>query len=149
MDDIMPSACGECLGRREFLARSALFAAAAAALAACGAVDSMSPTGLGSTVTLKVTDYPALANVGGIALVTTGGERLAIVRTGASTYVALSRVCPHQGGIVNISGGGFQCPQHGAMFSATGQWMGGQPTTNMHAYATSFDANTQVLTVSP
>lgn len=148
MEDIVPVSCSGCLGRREFLARSALFAAAAAALAACGAVDSTSP-GLGSQVTVKVSDYPALANVGGIALVNANGERLAVVRTGASTYVALSRVCPHQGGIVNPGGSGFVCPEHGATFSATGQWTGGQHTTNLHAYPTQFDASTQTLVISP
>lgn len=144
----MSKACGACLGRREFLAKSAMFAAAAAALSACGIVDSTSPQ-LTESVDITVSDYAALNNVGGIALVTAGGERLAIVRTGASSYVALSRVCPHQGSTVNTSGSGFRCPEHGATFNSTGTWTGGERTSNMHAYSTSFNASTGVLTVSP
>ena len=69
-----------------------------AALAACGVSGSnvTSPTSITST-TIKVSDYPALASVGGIALVTISGAPLAVVRTGTSTFVALSRICPHQG----------------------------------------------------
>ena len=125
-----------------------MFAAAAAALAACGAMDSTSPR-LSESVDITVADYPALATVGGIALVSAGGERLAIVRIGSSSYAALSRVCPHQGGIVNVNGSGFRCPEHGATFSASGAWTGGQRTSSLHAYSTSFNATGGVLTVSP
>ena len=144
----MKDACGACLGRREFLAKSAMFAAAAAALSACGIVDATGPQ-LDGPVEINVNDHPALANVGGIALVNAGGERLAIVRTGSASYVALSRVCPHQGATVNTSGSGFRCPEHGATFTSTGTWTGGERTTNMHAYTTSFNASTGILTVSP
>lgn len=144
----MSDACGACLGRREFLAKSAMFAAAAAALAACGALDATGPQ-LSGSVDITVSDHAELANVGGIALVNAGNERLAIVRTGSSSYAALSRVCPHQGGIVNVNGSGFRCPEHGATFNAAGTWTGGQRTSSLHAYATSFDAATGILTVSP
>ena len=73
---------------------------------------------------------------------------MAIVRTASASFVALSRVCPHQGGIVNPSGSGFQCPIHGAQFSSTGTWTGGQRTSSLHAYNTSYDAVTEVLTIS-
>jgi cytochrome b6-f complex iron-sulfur subunit len=141
--------CDACLGRREFLQRSALFAAAAAALAACAPSDATGPS-LGGMVQVKVTDYPALANVGGIATLTTSnGSPIAVVRTGAESFVALSRVCPHQGATVNSTGSGFFCPGHGAQFSDTGVWQGGQPTSNLHAYATSYDAASGVVTISP
>jgi Rieske Fe-S protein len=144
----MSDACGACLGRREFLAKSAMFAAAAAALSACGLTDATGPQ-LSSSVDITVADHPSLATVGGIALVTAGGERLAIVRTGATSYVALSRVCPHQGATVGVNGSGFRCPEHGATFNSTGTWTGGEHTSNMHAYSTSFNATTGVLTVAP
>jgi cytochrome b6-f complex iron-sulfur subunit len=136
------------IGRRTFLIQSAVLAAAAA-LAACGATgDATAPTLPASGNTIDVNSYPALNNIGGIAMVTFGSAPVAIVRTGASSFVALSRVCPHQGGIVNQSGSGFQCPVHGAQFTDTGQWVGGQRTTNLHAYTTSYDAATATLTVS-
>jgi cytochrome b6-f complex iron-sulfur subunit len=137
------------IGRRTFLVQSALLAAVAA-LEACGVAGggfATAPT-LSSSATIKVSDYPTLSTVGGIAMVTVSGAAMAIVRTGPSSFVALSRVCPHQGGTIQQSGNGFQCPQHGAMFNSTGQWVGGQPTTNLHSYATSYDGTTGVLTIS-
>ena len=135
------------IGRRTFLVQSALMSAAAA-LAACGAgVDNTAPNITAGT-TINVNDYPALANVGGIAMVSAGGALLAIVRASSTDFVALSRVCPHQGGIVNQYNSGFLCPNHGAQFNSTGQWIGGQPTGSLHAYATSYNAATGVLSIS-
>jgi Rieske Fe-S protein len=134
------------IGRRTFVAQSTLMAVAAL-LAACGGADSTAPD-LGAGASINVSDYPALASVGGIALATVSGARLAIVRTGTSSFVALSRVCPHQGGTIGVNGSGFRCPEHGATFDSTGKWTGGQRTSNMHAYATSYDATTGVLSIS-
>lgn len=148
MMDGLCSACGagEGIDRRQFLARTTLLAAAAA-LAACGVNDV--PTAPGSIgATIRVSDYPALANVGGVALVTVNNEDLAVVRTSQTAFVVLSRVCPHQGGIVNQASFGFQCPVHGAQFDQTGNWIGGQRTGDLHAYANSYDASTGTLTIS-
>ncbi len=114
----------EGIGRRTFIVQSALLAAAAA-LAACAGAGGVTGPSLPSGTSINVNGYPELANVGGIALATLSGARLAIVRTGSSSFVALSRICPHQGTTVNVSGNGFLCPLHGARFSATGQWVGG------------------------
>jgi len=135
------------IGRRTFLAQSAILAAAAA-LAACGASGGgvTAPTLSGST-TIKVSDYPALANVGGVALVNISGNPFAIVRTDTSTFVALSRVCPHQGSIVNATASGFLCPNHGAQFSKTGAWVGGQRTSSLHSYPATYDATAGTVTV--
>lgn len=139
----------ECaIGRRAFIMHSAVIAAAAA-LAACGASGDATAPSLPSTGdTIDVNNYPALASVGGIAVINLGNAPLAIVRTGQSTFLALSRVCPHAGGTIGQSGSGFQCPVHGAQFTATGQWKGGQQTSNMSAYTTSYDATTGTLTIT-
>jgi cytochrome b6-f complex iron-sulfur subunit len=134
------------IGRRTFLVQSGLLAAAAA-LAACGMSDATAPN-LASGTTIDVNSNSSLSTVGGVALVTAGGAQLAIVRTGTSSFVALSRVCPHQGGIVNRSGSGFQCPVHGATFDSTGKWIGGQRTNSLHSYDTSYDSTTGILTIS-
>jgi Rieske Fe-S protein len=133
------------LGRRAFLSRSVL--AAAAALAACGGVGDglTAPSSIGSSIT--VASYPALASAGGVAVVSLSGTRLAIVRTGTATFEALSLVCPHEGGSINPSGAGFLCSKHGAQFSATGTWAGGQRTTNMRAYPTTYDETAGTLTI--
>ena len=135
------------IGRRTFLAQSALLAAGAL-LAACAASDVSAPgTTINSTTNIKVSDFPALASVGGIALVNFSGNPFAIVRTGDATFVTLSRICPHQGNTINPDGSGFLCPGHGARFNASGQWVGGQSTSNMRSYATSYDAAAGTLTI--
>ena len=147
------AACDACvvhaatgMGRRAFLVRGAM-AAAAVALAACGGAgsDATAPTSV--SLSLKVSDYPALASDGGVALVNAGGSPIAIVRTGTDSFIALSRVCPHQGATVNRTSSGFTCPQHGATFNTTGTWIGGQRTSSLHSYPTSYDASTGTLTV--
>jgi len=135
------------IGRRTFLAQSALLAAGAL-LAACAAGDATDPgTTLNSTTDIKVSDLPALASVGGIALVNISGNPMAIVRTGDASFVTLSRICPHQGSTINPNGSGFLCPGHGARFSATGQWQGGERTSNMRSYSTSYDATAGTITI--
>ncbi len=146
------SECNNCeIGRRAFLIQGAL-AAAAMALAACGNVgglnDGSNSPNLGGSTSIKVSDYPALANVGGVAMVTISNVPMAIVRTGSSSFIALSRICPHQGGTIGEINGGFQCPVHGATFNLNGTWVGGQPTSNMHAYTTSYDSTAGTVTIS-
>ena len=131
--------------RRAFISR-AVMSAAMVAFAACGASDGATAPFTG-TASINISDYPALATVGGVALVTMNGGSLALVRSTQTTIVALSRVCPHEGATVNTSTGGFTCPRHGARFSLTGQWLGGQPTSSMRSYATTFDATTGVITI--
>ena len=135
------------IGRRTFLVQSALLAAAAALAACTESVGPSAPT-LAAGTSINVKNYSTLATVGGIATVTVSGAQLAIVRTSATAFVALSRICPHQGGIVNQDGDGFLCPNHGAQFSASGQWVGGQQTSSLHAYTTSYDAATGILSIS-
>ena len=81
------------------------------------------------------------------ALASVNGASLAIVRTSSTEFVALSRVCPHQGGRIDPVSGGFQCTKHGARFNWTGTWTGGERTSSMRAYSTSYDASTGVLSI--
>lgn len=128
------------IGRRQFISASVL-AAAAAALAACSAGGGSDFTGPGSVgLTVKLSDYATLASVGGVALISASGSPIAVVRTGASTFIALSRVCPHQGTTVNLVTNGFLCPNHGASFTLNGTWTGGQRTSNMRSYTTTYDS---------
>ena len=134
------------MGRRAFLSRSAL-AAAAMALAACSGDGSTGPANL--SLSVKLSDYSSLATVGGVALVTASGVPIAIVRTGQETFISLSRVCPHEGAIVapNGTGTGFTCSRHGAQFASSGSWQGGQRTSSMRAFTTTYDAATGIITV--
>jgi len=131
------------LDRRELLKKGGLAAAAAMLLSACGAVGASDITGpsLGGSFTVKVSDYPSLASSGGVAAVQSpGGVPIYVENTG-SGYIALSRICPHQGGQINAFSNGFQCQVHGATFNKSGNWIGGQPTGNMGRYNVSADAN--------
>jgi nitrite reductase/ring-hydroxylating ferredoxin subunit len=151
MSEKQPSIVAPCehdcplLDRRTFLSNSVL-AAAALALAACGVSSATAPSSLNTTV--KLNDYPALATVGGVAVATLSGTRVALVRTSTSTVAVLSLICPHQGGQVNQSGSGFLCSVHGAQFTANGTWTGGERTSSLKSYATSYDASTGVVTIS-
>jgi Rieske Fe-S protein len=147
-DEDMQHDCAGCaaasgIGRRAFIAQSVL-AVAAVALSACGDTPT-APASLDGTV--DVGAHPSLAAVNGVALVSIGGSPVAIVRTGENAFVALSRICPHQGNLINTSGSGFLCSGHGAQFTLSGQWRGGQETSNMRSYAVSYDASTNTLTV--
>ena len=158
MESATNGACARCAGvptsnhatdgirRRTFLAQSALLAAGALLAAACGSETATAPTTI-PTTTLRVADYPTLATVGGIAMITISASPFAVVRTGASTFVTLSRVCPHQGNIVNQSGNAFLCPGHGARFAADGTWIGGERTSSLRSYPTSYDATAGTITV--
>ena len=146
-------ACGrssdgaDTIDRRDFVGRAAA-ALAAVALAACGLADSPTSLGTVASTTLTLSNYPTLANVGGVATTSVDGVPLAIVRTSASTFAAFSRICPHQGTTINVTGTGFQCPRHGATFNSSGQWIGGQRTSNLTQYPVAYDAAAGTLTIS-
>jgi len=134
------------IGRRTFIAQSALLAAAAA-LAACAGVESATAPTTISPTTFTFTDYPALATVGGMVTVSVSGSPFALVRTSTTTVVALSRVCPHQGNIVNPVSSGFLCPGHGARFDSAGRWIGGERTSSLRSYPATLDSATGTVTV--
>ena len=133
------------IARREFVAGAAA-ALAAIALAACGG-DYLTAPGTITSTQVKVSDFPALATVGGVATTSVSGTPIAIVRTGSTTFAAFSRICPHQGTTINVVSGGFQCPRHGATFNLSGQWTGGQRTSNLTSYPASYDAATGIVTI--
>ena len=140
------SSLSSLIDRRRFVTIGAL-AAAATALAACGGLGSSITAPSSVSLSLQVSDYAALANVGGVALVNASGSPIAVVRTSTSTFVALSRICPHQGGTIETVSGGFFCPNHGAEFNLAGTWVGGQRTSSMRSYPTTYNAVTGTITV--
>jgi Rieske Fe-S protein len=142
--------CAEQSGtsRREFIAASAASAVAALLATACGASGTTGVNTGPVSLSVQVSNYSTLANVGGIAEVDRGGTPVAAVRTGASSFDAFSLICPHNGCTVGISGSSFVCPCHGARFASSGAWTGGQRTSNLASLATSYDATTGVLTIT-
>lgn len=170
-ETVAAAGCAECKGRaslaapanssgapgvdrRAFIARSGLSAAAVLLATACGGAAATGPNVNGpiTGVTVNVAAYPALASVGGIARLNSGdGTPIAVVRTGTAAFEAFSLICPHFGCTVGITGShvgaAFQCPCHGAMFSSTGTWVGGQRTTGLRSLTTAYDATTNTVTI--
>lgn len=108
--------------------------AAAAALCGFGAI-AAAGTGTAQASTplrVQLSKYPALRKVGGAAVVgTLNGVPVAVVRATSRKYVALDRRCPHQGGIVEASGGGWFCPLHGSRFDLDGDRVSGVAATGL------------------
>jgi Rieske Fe-S protein len=135
--------------RRHFIAASTL-ATVIAVLDSCSnalGVDGFNGA-YGGPISVKLSSFPALASVNGVARVDGGsGAPTVLVRTGSSTFSAFSMVCPHQGSTIGITTSGFTCPNHGARFSTTGAWVGGQPTGNLQSYSTNYDATAGTVTI--
>ncbi|MEP6778834.1 MAG: Rieske (2Fe-2S) protein [Gemmatimonadaceae bacterium] len=142
-------ACVSC-SRRAFLSSAVMVAVGAALLADCGDGQIGGAggnfTGVSNFV-VKLSDYNALNNVGGIARLSGSSTPVAVVRSSTSTYLAFSLVCPHQGTTVNINGSGFLCPNHGAQFNSSGGWVGGQRTSNLSSISVVLDATAGTLTL--
>lgn len=139
----------EGVSRRAFVSAASL-AAAVAILEACGASSPTSPGGAsGGLITVSLASYSALSAVGGVARVDGGsGTPTALVRTGASTFIALSMVCPHAGSTIGFSGSGWTCPNHGAQFATTGAWAGGQATSSLTSFTTVYDGAAGTVKIS-
>lgn len=101
------------------------------------------PTG-GLTIDLTKSTYANLASVGGYVY---EGDIL-IFRTGESTYLALSKICTHQGCTVayNHTDGNILCPCHSSRFTTAGAVLNGPATTSLKTY--SVQKNGDILTIS-
>ena len=149
--------CQDCLSRREFLTKSTLaIAGVAVAAAGCGNGQIGGAggfiTGPTGPVTVKVSSIPALATQGQLAILPTD-SRIAVKRTGAATFLALSTTCTHEGTTIGVVGGtSFECPNHGARFDSNGN-VTRQPNasgfaTNLPQFATTYDPATDLLTIT-
>ncbi len=152
-------ACEDCLNRREFLAKSALAAAALAALEACGngqigppvrntGGDPNQPTG--GPFTIRIADQPGLGATG--TLVDIGHDR-AVIRTAATTFVAFSKICTHQQCTTDVRNNEFECPCHGSRFANDGSVLNGPnipspPIGPLLKLAVTFNAGDGTITVA-
>lgn len=145
--------CEHCLNRREFLAKSAIAAIGAAALAGvegCGD-GQIGPTattpglGSGETATIKVADLPGLASTG--TLVRVPGRSIAAIRTGAATFAAFSTTCTHEGCDTDVRNNRFECPCHDSIFTNGGAVVRGPATRPLQSLPTRYDAASNTLTI--
>ena len=148
--------CEDCLSRRAFLTKSTLAVAGVAALTAgCGdgQIGGVGATGpLPTGLTLKVSTVPALATVGVLTFHPTD-LRVAVKRTGASSFLALSTTCTHEGTRIDIVNNAlsFECPNHGSRFDSDGNVTRGPnasgTVTRLPILATTYNAATDILTI--
>jgi Rieske Fe-S protein len=132
-------------------------AGAAALVAGCGD-GQFGPTALTATnpangaITVKVASIPSLATVGQLVKLPPTVGLIAVKRTGAATFAAISTVCTHQGCEIDITGTTFECPCHNSRFDNDGhvtrQPVGtGGSATNLPTYITKYEAATDTLTI--
>jgi Rieske Fe-S protein len=147
-------ACEDCLNRRAFLAKTALAGAAAALAAGCGngvfgpPLPTHAAGGVPSgQLTITVSQFPGLANVG--TLVQVDLER-AVVRTQATppAFIGLSLICTHQGCDAAVQSPTLiECPCHGSQFGNTGNVIRGPAQLPLAHIATSYDPQSDQLTI--
>jgi Rieske Fe-S protein len=142
--------CHDCVNRREFIAKAAFAGAVLAALEACGDGQiGATEVPLGSGITIKTADFPGLATAG--TLVDVGSQR-AVIRTGAASFLAFSRICTHQGCEAFVRSNRIECDCHGSIFSADGSVVRrpstGESIPPLQKLATQFDAATGTLTIA-
>jgi nitrite reductase/ring-hydroxylating ferredoxin subunit len=139
-------ACQACVSRRRFLGQSALAAAAAAFLAACGdgQIGGGGVTGPIEPVSVTVADFPGLATVGTLANI---NAQIAAKRTGTDTFAAFSRSCTHEGTQIDLFQGGFFCSNHLSQFDNDGHVTVGPATRDLDKLAVSYDPATDKLTI--
>ena len=147
------------LPRREFLSQATL-TAVVAVLAACSGGGGVTgpaaeanpepgPGTSGSSLTIMLASFSALATVGGIAAVGNLGVRpIAIVRTGTASYTALSRICTHAGCDINVSGSGFSCPCYGSTFNSQGKATTGPAQAALQRFNVAVSTDGTKITIS-
>lgn len=135
------------MDRKDFLSQVGVGAAAFLApiclggIAGCGKSSNDSTPSAPSNVdfTLDVSSG-ALASNGGFLV----SQGILVARTNASTFLAVSAACTHEGTSVtyNAANNNFVCPNHGAKFSSSGMVTLGPATTNLKSYNTSLTNST-------
>ena len=95
---------------------------------------------LGSAFTIDLTDYPALANNGGMVQLprsVTSFRFPIFVKNDGGVYLALSGECAHEACAVTPRSGGFVCPCHNARFDENGGLLSGPASEGLMAFPVS------------
>ena len=75
-------------------------------------------------------------------------DDIIVIRSGQNSYLALSKICTHQGCTVsyNPSSGNLPCPCHGSVFSTTGSVLNGPAETSLKTYSVKVEGDKLILT---
>lgn len=123
-----------CNNRREFLVKSTA-TAGSLVLSLAGLNSVKSQENDPDDVTLKLDGKSPLSKVGGAYFFDYKGDKIVVIRTGETNFVAYSAICTHQGGFLNYNEKTQQllCPLHNSKFGTDGQNISGpasQPLAN-------------------
>jgi len=137
------------MDRKEFFSKvlvggSVLFLAPAVFNACSKASDPAPSTGGNTTINLTLSAFASLKTIGGSAY----SGNMIIIRSSATTYIALSKICTHQGCTVeyNSSANKLMCPCHGATFNTSGTVLQGPASRPLSLYTVIVDGTN--LTIS-
>ncbi len=129
--------------RKDFL--KATFAACglsllpAAVLESCTKASTAAPSNVNFTLDLTASANAALNNIGGSLV----SNSILIIRSGASTFTALSAICTHEGCSVNYNSSAKDvvCPCHGGVYNITGAVVSGPPPSALATYTVTQNGN--------
>ena len=124
--------------RKEFLAQVGIGAAALllpSCLVTLGSCTSNNVTPVSSTIDFTIDISTGALAVNGGSLVNNG---VIVARTITGDFLAVSAACPHAGTTILFqnSSTNFRCPNHGSIFTATGQVTNGPADRALIKYKT-------------
>lgn len=97
-------------------------------------------------ISVRVRDIAALKEVGSSVRVGVfQGQPVALARTGPSSFIAFSLLCPHQQFRVQKDGEGWICKAHGSKFEANGDLNFGPATTGLPRVKAKFSKGQVVI----
>lgn len=126
--------------RLEFIKKlgtSTLAVCATCGMLSCEQDEGPAPgSGVDFTISIEDQTFQALSAIGGSAI----KDDIIIIRTGADTFVALSRFCTHETVGLNYSAANTKlvCPRHGSEFSTSGSVLRGPAQASLFKYKTEF-----------
>jgi cytochrome b6-f complex iron-sulfur subunit len=139
----------DCIGRREFLVKSA-FVAGGLVLTVTGAAKAANLLSPFQDLVITIDDKSPLKKVGGSTVVDSSAGKLIVVRTGDATFVAFSAICTHKRGEIeyDASAKQFECPKHHSKFDgATGKVLDGPADDPLPSYSAKGTATSVTVTV--
>ncbi len=108
------------------------------------------------SVDFDISAVPAMQQAGGAVKKKFGehnnGRSVLVIRSGETSFIAMTAVCTHQGYEVNLpagEGGSLLCPCHESEFdSTTGEVIKGPATASLQMFKTSFDASNNIVKIT-